>query len=86
MTFNSQYLSPSNMYVTCDLEFLVILLGKEHSSPHWYIKCKSSSKYWNLSDHSMGNELTIETLNVLSQSEENAECVRCQIITLLKFC
>ena len=34
MKFNNKHLSPSNIYVTGDLEFLVILLGKEHSSPH----------------------------------------------------
>ena len=33
MSFNNQQLSSSNIYVTGDLAFLVILLGKEHSSP-----------------------------------------------------
>ena len=33
MTFNNQQLFSSNIYVTGDLAFLVILLGKEHSSP-----------------------------------------------------
>ena len=37
-SFNNQQLSSSNIYVTGDLAFLVILLGKEHSSPHWCIK------------------------------------------------
>ena len=32
--FNNQHISPSNIYVTGDLVFLVILIGKEHSSPH----------------------------------------------------
>ena len=45
MTFNNQYLSPSNIHVTGDLAFLVILLGKEDASPHWCIKCKSPSKH-----------------------------------------
>ena len=44
MTFNNQQLSSSNIYVTCDLAFLVILLGKEHASTHWCIKCQSDSK------------------------------------------
>ena len=35
MTFNNQQLSSSYIYVTGDLAFLVILLGKENSSPHW---------------------------------------------------
>ena len=37
MSFNNQQLSTSNIYVTGDLVFLVILLGKEHSSPRWCI-------------------------------------------------
>ena len=45
MPFNNQQLSPSNIYVIDDLACLVILLGKEHSLPHWYMKCKSPSKY-----------------------------------------
>ena len=44
MTFNNQQLSSSNIYVTGDLSFLVILLGKEHSSLHWCMKCQSPSK------------------------------------------
>ena len=55
MSFNNQQLFPSNIYVTGDLVFLVILLGKEHSSPHWCINGKSRSKYWKLSKHSMGD-------------------------------
>ena len=56
MTFNNQQLSSSNIYVTGDLAFLVILLGKGHSFPHWRIKSKSPSKYWKLANHSMGDE------------------------------
>ena len=63
-------MSPSNVYVTGYLAFLVILLGKEHSSPHWCIKCKSPSKYWKLSNHSFDDEWTIETLKVMSQSSK----------------
>ena len=54
--FNNQHTSPLNIHVTGGLAFLVILLGKEHSSPHWCIKCKSPSKYWKLSDHSMDDK------------------------------
>ena len=56
MIFNNQQLSSSNIYVTGDLAFLVILLEKEHSSPHWCIKCKSPSKDWKLSNYTMGDE------------------------------
>ena len=72
MSFNNQQLSPSNIYITDDLACLVILLGKEHSSPHWCVKCRSPSKHWKLSNHSMGDEWTIE--NSMSQSSrKNAD-------------
>ena len=35
ISFYNQKISSSNIYVTGDLAFLVILLRKEHSSPHW---------------------------------------------------
>ena len=33
MLFDNHQMSISNIYVTGDMDFLVILLGKEHSSP-----------------------------------------------------
>ena len=36
---------PCNIYVTGDLVLLVIVLGKDYTSPHWCIKCKAPSKY-----------------------------------------
>ena len=68
MIFNFQQLSSSNIYVTGDLAFLVIVLGKEHSSPHWCIKCQSTSKYWKLSNHIIGDEWSIENLNIMFKS------------------
>ena len=62
MTFKNQQLSSSNIYVTGDLTFLVILLGKEYSSHHWCIKCQSTSKDWKLSNHTIGDEWSIENL------------------------
>ena len=59
MLFNNQQLFSSNIYVTGDLAFLVILLGKEHSSPHWCIKFKSPSKDWKLSNHTISDESSI---------------------------
>ena len=73
MSFNNQHLSSFNIYVTGDLAFSVMILGKEHSSPHWCIKCKSPSKYWKLSNHSMGDEWTVETLKIMSQIGKNAD-------------
>ena len=68
MSFNNKQLSSSDIYVTGGLAFLVILLRKEHSSPHCCIKCKIPSKYWKLSNHSMGDEWSIESLKVMFQS------------------
>ena len=68
MTFNNQQLSSSNIYVTDDLAFLVILLGKEHAFPHWCIKCQSTSKDWKLSNHTVGDEWSIATLKAMFQS------------------
>ena len=68
MSFNNQQLSSSNIYVTGDLAFLVILLGKEHSSLHWYIKCQSTSKHWKVSNHTIGDEWSIENLKTMYQS------------------
>ena len=59
MTFNNQQLSSSNIYVTGDLAFLVILLGKEHSSPHWCIKCQSTSIHCKLFNHTISDEWSI---------------------------
>ena len=66
MSFNNQQLSPSNIDATGDLAFLVILLGKEQSSPYWCIKYRSHSKYWKLYNHYMGDEWTIETFKEMS--------------------
>ena len=68
MIFNNQQLSSSNIYVTGDLVFLVTLLGKEHSSPHWCIKCQSTSKHRKLSNHTIGDEWSIENLRIMYQS------------------
>ena len=68
ISFNNQQLSSSNVYVTGDLAFLVILLGKEHSTPHCCIRCKSDSKDWKLSNHTIGDEWSIENLKVMFQS------------------
>ena len=70
MSFNNQQLSSSNICVTGDLVLLVILLDKKHSSLHWCIKYKSPSKDWKLSNYTMGDEWSIETLKVMFQSGE----------------
>ena len=70
MSFKNQQLSPSNILVTDDLAFLVILLGKEHSSSHWCIKYKLPSKHWILSNHSVGDEWSIDILKGMCRSSK----------------
>ena len=70
MSFNNQQLFSSNIYVTDDLAFLVILLGKEDSSPYWRIKYNSPSKDWKLYNHTLGDEWSIESLKILFQSRK----------------
>ena len=41
---NNHQVSIDNLYVTRDLEVLVIVLGKEFSSPKWCFKCKLHPK------------------------------------------
>ena len=43
---NNQLVSVRNIYVASDLAFLVILVGKEHSSPKWCMKCQLQSSLW----------------------------------------
>ena len=45
-TFNNQQLSITNIYVTSDLAFLVILLSKEYASPKWCIQLRLRPKVW----------------------------------------
>ena len=68
MSFSNKPLSLSNIYVTGDLASLVILLGKKHSSPQWCIKCQSTSKYWKLSNHTIGDERSIKNLKIIFKS------------------
>ena len=72
MLFNNQQLSSSNIYVTGDLVFLVIWLGKEYVSPYWWIKCKSPAKHWKLYIHTIGDEWSIENLKIFFQSGEKS--------------
>ena len=59
MIFNNQHVSPSNIYITCDPNVLVLFPYKEYLSPHWCIKCKSSSKNQKVSNNYMGDEWII---------------------------
>ena len=45
-SFNNQHTPIPNICVTGGLNVLVILVGKEHYSPKWYIKTIIYSKEW----------------------------------------
>ena len=46
ISIDNHQLSIDNFYVTGDLTFLIILLGKEFSSPKWCFKSKLNPKVW----------------------------------------
>ena len=48
---------------------LVILLGKEFSSPKWCFKCKLNQKVWLEHGYKTGEDWTINDLRLLSQSD-----------------
>ena len=58
--------------MTDDLEFLIIRVGKEYSSPKWYIKCQLHPKEWvNYEYIYIYSEiLTIEALKLMSRSDK----------------
>ena len=61
--------SIDNLYVTGDLTFLVILLGKFFSSPKWCFKYKLHPKIWLEHGHKIGKDWTINTLRLVSESD-----------------
>ena len=69
ISIDNHQLSIDNLYVTSDLEFLVILLGKEFSSPKWCFKCKLNQKVWLEHGYKTGEDWTINDLRLLSQSD-----------------
>ena len=66
---NNHQVSIDNLYVTRDLAFLVILLGKAFPSPKWCFKCKLHLKVWLEHGHTIGEEWTIYTLRLISKSD-----------------
>ena len=69
ISIDNRHLSIDNLYVSGDLTFLVILLGKEFSSPKWCFKCKLNTKVWLEHGHKIGEEWTINALRLLSESD-----------------
>ena len=60
--------SIDNLYVTGDLAFLVILLGKEISYPKWCFKYKLNPSVWLEHGHKIGEDWTINALRLVSES------------------
>ena len=69
MTFVNQQLSISNIYVTDDLAFLVILLGKVFSSSKRCMKCKSYIKIWLECGYKICDDWSIKTLKLIYESD-----------------
>ena len=68
-SIDNHQISVDNLYVTGDLEFLVILLGKEFSSPKWCFKYKLNLKIWLEHEHKIGEYWTTIALRLVSESD-----------------
>ena len=62
ITFDNHEVCISNMHVTSDLAFLIILLGKAFPSPKWRFKYKLRSKVWLKHGHKIDEDCTINIL------------------------
>ena len=65
---DNHQVSIDNIYVTRDLAFLVILLGKELTSPKWRFKWKLHPKLWLNYMHTIGEDWTINALRLVLES------------------
>ena len=66
---DNHQVSIDNIYVTSDLAFLVILLGKDFSSPKWCFKCKLQPNVWLEHGHKICEDWTLKALRLLSAFE-----------------
>ena len=44
------------------------VIRKRTCTPHWCIKCQSTAKDWKLSNHTIGDEWSIENIKIMIQS------------------
>ena len=65
---DNHQVSINYIYITSDLVFSVILLGKEFSSPKRCFKCKLHPKIWLERGHKIGEDWTINSLILVSDS------------------
>ena len=68
ISIDNHQLSIDNLYATGYLTFLVILLGKEFSTPKWCFKCKFNLKVWLEHERKIGQDCTINVLRLISES------------------
>ena len=69
LLIDNHQVSIDNLYITGDLAFRVILLGKEFFSAKWCFKCKLHPKIWLEHRHKIGEDWTINTLGLVSESD-----------------
>ena len=62
---------PIEFFMTGDLAFYNVLLGKEHMSGHWCIWCKLASQEWKKVGHNRGEPWTLDEMRELRASIEN---------------
>ena len=68
ITFDNHQVFISNIHVTSDLVFMIILLGKESLSPKQRFKYKLRSKVWLKHGHQIGEDCAI---NILKRNLES---------------
>ena len=64
--FDNHQVAITDIYITGDLVFLVILLGKGLSLEQ-YLKCKLYPKVWLEYEHKIGEDWTINTLRLIAE-------------------
>ena len=69
ISIDNHQLFVDNLYVTGDLAFLIILLGKRFSFPKWFYKYKLNPKAWLKHGHKIGEDWTINSLRLVLESD-----------------
>ena len=69
MAFDNQHVSVSNIYVTGNLTFSVILLSKKNASPKQCFKYKLHPKLWLDHRYKIGKDWTVKALRLISECD-----------------
>ena len=67
---DNHQVSIDNLYITGGLDFLVILLGKEFSSPKWCFRSKLRPKVWLQCGQKISEDWTINALRLVSELDQ----------------